>query len=115
MAGASDNPGNASFRFKTPIQDSDSRFRFKAPISDLKARVSWMGKSSFQHEMQRKQACTCSSDCIFVCLPPSQLGCMHRCLLSPSCLAYEFASFANGYTRCELHREPITHVVPVPG
>ena len=41
-------------------------------------------------------------------------GCEAECFARSACLAYEWGS-AGGYTRCELHSEPVTHVAPAPG
>lgn len=45
----------------------------------------------------------------------SKHSCLSLCAASKGCLAFEFASFQNGHTRCELHREPVIHTFTVTG
>jgi len=47
-----------------------------------------------------------------------ELACRARCARQDVCLAYEFslvASRSRTYTRCELHRAAISHVIPIQG
>eukprot|EP00308_Calcidiscus_leptoporus_P024338 CAMPEP_0119401302 /NCGR_PEP_ID=MMETSP1334-20130426/142299_1 /TAXON_ID=127549 /ORGANISM="Calcidiscus leptoporus, Strain RCC1130" /LENGTH=586 /DNA_ID=CAMNT_0007425217 /DNA_START=27 /DNA_END=1787 /DNA_ORIENTATION=- len=41
--------------------------------------------------------------------------CRKRCGDSPTCLAYEWVKLPQGYSRCEMHKDEVTHVVPVDG
>lgn len=41
--------------------------------------------------------------------------CRKRCGASSTCVAYEWVQLPQGYSRCEMHKQEVTHVVPVDG
>eukprot|EP00965_Chrysotila_dentata_P218456 6190585-Pleurochrysis_carterae.AAC.4 len=45
----------------------------------------------------------------------SEADCRNRCGSQSHCLAYEWVSLPQGYSRCELHRVEVTHALPVTG